>query len=422
MLRDSRSVGRGGTACGLLGACVGVAVLMSSGCSGEAGAPDSRAAEVDGDGGTSFVLDAGQVGDAERAVDAGGVLDATQVLDAAQVLDATQSLDAAQSQDATQVLDAAQALDATQAADADPIRDAATADAEPSDAGADAGVTLGCPAGSGAGPLGGARPAVMKVPSGYHPARRYPLIIELGGRGATAANTESVFQMGAMADRNGIFVIAPEGTLDTPPQGTAPATFWNATDGCCNLYGSTVDDVAYLRSLICHTQANYSIDPNKVFIIGGSNGAFMAHRMACDAADLVTAIIALSGVTWNDPTRCQPTHPVSVLHIHGTADTVVPYDGTAALFPGPAPSARATYDTWAQLNDCTGGDVIGPSVDFDGSVAGRETTTLSKPISGPCRVAVQLWTIVGGSHTPSIASSTKQFFIDWFKATPPNHP
>ena len=185
-------------------------------------------------------------------------------------------------------------------------------------------VLAACPPNSGAGPLGGARPTALEVPAAYDPARRYPLILELHGRGATGPDAEAAWKIGANADANGLFVIAPTGTLDSPPAPETPATFWNATDGCCDKYSSGVDDVAYLRSLICHTMANYSIDPNKVFIIGGSNGGFMAHRMACDASDLVTAIISISGATWNDPARCQPTHPVSVLQIHGTADPIVP--------------------------------------------------------------------------------------------------
>jgi polyhydroxybutyrate depolymerase len=314
-------------------------------------------------------------------------------------------------------------------ADRDTGPDAADADDAGGDAegatdaaDADVGPVVGCPADAGDGVLGGSRPAALKVPERYTEAQQYPLIIELHGRGSDAAGVESYFGMGALADRNDVFVIAPDGTLDSPPPPTEPASFWNATDGCCNLYGSEVDDVAYLRSLICHTQAHYSIDRNKVFIIGGSNGAFMAHRMACDASDLVTAIIALAGVTWNDPTRCRPLYPVSVLQIHGTADTVVPYDGAAALFPGPSPSAPATYEMWAALDHCSGPDVVGPLGDFDTSVPGNETSPVWKPLGGTCQSAVQLWTIGGGGHGPSISWSTRQLFIDWFRATPPNHP
>ncbi|MDD5307191.1 MAG: PHB depolymerase family esterase [Deltaproteobacteria bacterium] len=305
--------------------------------------------------------------------------------------------------------------------DADADSDADTDADTDSDSNSGTDSIAGCPPGSGDGPLGGSRPTNLKIPSGYDATQKYPLVIELHGRGGKGTDAESVFKMKAMANANGLFVIAPDGTLDSPPSPTAPATFWNATDGCCDNYGSNVDDVAYLRSLICHTMTNYSIDPDKVYIIGHSNGGFMAHRMACDASDLVTAIISIAGVTWKDPSNCQPTHPVSVLQIHGTADTVVLYDGMDALFPGPAPSAEATYETWATLNHCEGTDVTDPSVDFDQSVAGNETVPVHKPASATCLVRTEFWKVVGGSHVPDMASSTKKFFIDWFKAAPANH-
>jgi polyhydroxybutyrate depolymerase len=144
--------------------------------------------------------------------------------------------------------------------------------------------------------------------------------------------------------------------------------------------------------------------------------------MGCDAADLVTAIISLSGVTYLDPSKCKPSHPVSVLQIHGTADDTVPFGGSPKLFPGASPGARATYDTWAAKNGCTGDDVVGPTIDFDKNVAGAETTTVRKAVSGSCAAATELWTVTGGGHAMNIATSTKQFFLDWLLATPPNHP
>ena len=281
-----------------------------------------------------------------------------------------------------------------------------------------AAAAAGCPAGSGAGPLGGSRPAALKVPAGYDPSRRYPLVVELHGRGGKAADAESAFKLGQLADANGLFVIAPDGTLDAPTDASAPASFWNATDGCCNLYGSSVDDVAYLRSLICHTRANYSID--RVYVVGHSNGGFMAHRLACDASDLVTAIISIAGVTWNDPSRCKPTHPVSVLQIHGTKDEIVLFGGTTALAPGPAPSAQATYEAWAALNGCAGENASGPTIDFDQSVPGSETVTVFKPASTTCRARTELWSVVGGGHAPSFSSFTRQFFVAWLTSTPTN--
>ena len=278
-------------------------------------------------------------------------------------------------------------------------------------------VLSSCPAGGGNGPLGGSRPTALKVPAGYVTTKRYPLVIELHGRGGTGADAEAVFSVKALADKNQLFVIAPDGTLDVEP-----ASFWNGTDGCCNLYGSSVDDVAYLRSLICWTYARYPIDPRRVFIIGGSNGGFMAHRMACDAADLVSGIISVAGAVWNDPTRCKPSRPVNVLQIHGSADSVVPYQGVAAFAPGPVPSAAVTYETWAAHNGCSGPNSAPRALDLDASVAGAETRAVSKAGVPGCKARTELWTVQGGKHTPAFVAGGQQVLIDWLLNIPTTSP
>jgi len=248
------------------------------------------------------------------------------------------------------------------------------------------------------------------------------LLIELHGRGQDATWIEGYLNMRGLAHRNNMFVIAPEGTYDHPNNGTTPATFWNATDGCCNIYGSSIDDVAYLLSLICHTRANYSIDKDRVYIIGLSNGAFMAHRMACDAADFVSAIVSLGGATFKDTTRCNPTRPVSILHIHGTDDKTVSFNGMTTFAPGPVPSAPETFNTWVVKNHCPFSDganiVRNNFVDFDASVAGAETTAISRPRSSTCKVQLETWFVAGGGHVMALQNGISQKLIDWLFAAP----
>jgi polyhydroxybutyrate depolymerase len=51
--------------------------------------------------------------------------------------------------------------------------------------------------------------------------------------------------------------------------------------------------------------------------------------MACEASDVVTAIVSLAGATFATKDECTPTEPVSVLQIHGTADETGPLVQTA---------------------------------------------------------------------------------------------
>ncbi len=145
------------------------------------------------------------------------------------------------------------------------------------------------------------------------------------------------------------FVAHPDGTPDR-----ADRRFWSATDACCDFGGANVDDVAYLTAVIDDVAARYAIDPKRVWVAGISNGGFMAHRLACERADKIAAIVSFAGATWADPARCAPTAPVSVLEVHGAADPVVRYEGGASLpggrerpptLPSMRPSRRARRKT-----------------------------------------------------------------------------
>ena len=53
----------------------------------------------------------------------------------------------------------------------------------------------------------------------------------------------------------------------------------------------------------------YEIDPKRVYIIGHSNGAFMAHRLAHDHSGTIAAIVSLAGADQSEE-RPTPPHPV----------------------------------------------------------------------------------------------------------------
>ena len=59
----------------------------------------------------------------------------------------------------------------------------------------------------------------------------------------------------------------------------------------------------------------------------------MAYRMACESADLIAGIASLAGMTFLDPSRCAPSQPVNILHIHGTADDSIIYLAVAFHVP-----------------------------------------------------------------------------------------
>jgi polyhydroxybutyrate depolymerase len=255
--------------------------------------------------------------------------------------------------------------------------------------------------------IGADRPAQVHIPSDYTTTTRYPLIIVLHGFGANGFVQALYLGLDTRVDPKQYVLVVPDGTKNEEGD-----QFWNATPACCARFpgDEEVDDVAYIRSLIVEAAATYSIDPTRIGLIGHSNGGFMALRMACEASDLVTSVVSLAGSTFVDDAKCAPAdHPVSVLAMHGDADDIVQYEGTA-FYPG----ARETIRRFAAHAGCDANNpVMAANIDVFGNDNGAETTVLQYP-GCPAGVDVNLWTLVGGPHIPvPWVPSALDSMVDW---------
>jgi polyhydroxybutyrate depolymerase len=252
--------------------------------------------------------------------------------------------------------------------------------------------------------LGGeARPVDLKVPPMLDDGAKYPLVMVLHGYGVNGFVQQAYFGAGALATQNKAFVIAPDGTTDRSGN-----QFWNADPLCCDFDSTHVDDVGYLGGLLDELLASdWPIDPDRVFLIGHSNGGFMSYRMACERSDIIAAIAPLAGDASSQPASCTPEHPVNVLHMHGTADDTVPFDGITG--------AEASVAQWAQKNGCATTRTAGPDLDLEQNLAGAETHT-SIADGCPATGKVELWTIEGATHVPVFLPTFSQTWFDWFGA------
>lgn len=237
-----------------------------------------------------------------------------------------------------------------------------------------------------------------------------PLIVFLHGYGSNATNHDAYLGVTDQARARGAYVLLPEGT--TSPRGRQ---FWDATDACCNFTGTPVDDVAYLGGLIDEAIEVRPIDASRVYVFGHSNGGFMAYRLACELADEITAVAALAGADQLDEGDCQPSEAVAVLHIHGTDDAVIAYDGGPSLAPGgdAYPGAIETVARWASRNGCDATPIAAAALDLDTGIDGAETTV--RTYEGcPAGVDVELDTIEGGAHVPAIGhEQVGTGVLDW---------
>jgi polyhydroxybutyrate depolymerase len=214
----------------------------------------------------------------------------------------------------------------------------------------------------------------VHVPATYDPTRATPVVLNLHGLASDGADQARISHLIATSDAHGFIAVHPNGTGSTRG--------WNGGD-CCNPAASSgVDDTAWFGTLLDQLESKLCIDPPRVYALGFSNGAFMAHRLGCELADRIAAIGAVSGVIGID--TCHPARPVPVFDVHGTSDLVIPYGGGGV---NNNESVATTIDRWASYNGCSTGAT---------SVYEHGDATCVR--RNGCTADVELCTIDGGGH------------------------
>jgi polyhydroxybutyrate depolymerase len=234
------------------------------------------------------------------------------------------------------------------------------------------------------------------VPPVYDGTSALPLVVGLHSLSTDASYLDGQFRLSQAARTDGFFLVLPNGTRDTHD-----VRFWNATVACCDLDGSGVDDSTYLSGLIAEMKTRYMIDATKVYVLGYSNGGYMAYRLACDHADAITAVVSFAGATFDTEADCHASRPVSVLEVHGDMDFNVPYLGGAAAGTGfHVPGAQATVERWATRAGCDVTMAVDDpaTFDVDTDVVGSETSARDYTAACMPGVDAALWTMHGSSH------------------------
>lgn len=186
----------------------------------------------------------------------------------------------------------------------------------------------------------------VHVPPGYAGTQARPVVLMLhGGGGSGRQLEEASSNMNVVADREQVIAVYPDGT------GTIRT--WNA-GGCCGAaVRDDIDDVGFVAALLDHVEAELCVDRARVFVGGMSNGGMMTHRLACELAPRIAAVAPVAATDMT--ATCSPARPIPVLHIHGTEDGHVPWEGGIGC--GPAGVAfvavPASMEQWRMRNACT---------------------------------------------------------------------
>lgn len=234
------------------------------------------------------------------------------------------------------------------------------------------------------------RPYCVHLPAA--PKAGLPVVLLLHGYTSSGDGQSRYFDFDTAVERRGFILVKPNGTFD--PRGQR---FWN--DGR-HLAAKGPDDLAYLTAVLEDVVAAFGADVTRLFVVGHSNGAFMANRLACERSQRIAAIVSLAGAV--DLEDCHPARPVSVLTVHGTDDPLVHYAGGAAGFLGTYASADATFAFWANADGCKGGRTAGKPMHLTCTAAVAETSVSS--YSGcPDGVSVEHWKLDGIGHIPNFA-------------------
>jgi polyhydroxybutyrate depolymerase len=216
-----------------------------------------------------------------------------------------------------------------------------------------------------------------------------------------ATDGESDFALQTLAESRGFLYAAPSG------QGGR----WNATDACCDT-SLSADDTGYLAAVVAVVKTNANVDAKRVFFFGHSNGGFMAHRMACDHADVIAAAVSISGAMWSDTSRCEPAAPVSVLEVHATKDPVIAYGG-GTFIGGVYPAATTTASDWATFDACSSVPTAGAALTLSGSA-----TTVASYAGCSRGAEVALWSVDVANHLPMTGAESTGHVLDWLLAHP----
>ena len=167
------------------------------------------------------------------------------------------------------------------------------------------------------------------LPKNYSAKKAWPLIINLHGWGVSDEIHNSMFDIRSLVDRKGFI-------LNTPRKGALQA--WNL---------ASPERVVEIIEAI---QKKWSIDPDRIYVMGHSAGARMAVKVA-NASALPAAVLSLSGDGLNARRGDRgPKGKTSLIAIHGIKDKLISYSGAQKLVDRYRDILKCGYESREEIN------------------------------------------------------------------------
>lgn len=225
------------------------------------------------------------------------------------------------------------------------------------------------------------------VPQSYSAEEAVPLMVVLHGAGGTGWGMAQSVEFNAVAEEENFIVAYPD-AIDTR---------WSYLDVPIDDRDANADDLGFIHAMIDTLSEEYSINENRIYVVGFSNGGIMAGRLRCDADERIAGVVAVAAtMTFGVSQTCLDASPMPFAVVLGTEDQVFPLAGILQVQDGTmygSFSVPQTTSFMASLNGCS---------------LEQHTAQVSADTS-PVRVVLQLtqcpedapvafYGIVGGDH------------------------
>jgi polyhydroxybutyrate depolymerase len=157
----------------------------------------------------------------------------------------------------------------------------------------------------------------ITMPAGHDGRASVGAVFYAHGHRGTAAGAMANPALRKAADEAGVALVALK---SSGPGWTLP--------GSPSSFRETVtDEVAYVRKVVEDVTGRFAVDPGRLMLTGFSAGGMLTWNVACSDGGLFAAYLPMSGTFWRPVPASCPSPPVSLTHLHGDADKVVPLTG-----------------------------------------------------------------------------------------------
>ena len=183
------------------------------------------------------------------------------------------------------------------------------------------------------------------VPSTVNLTDDVPLIIDLHGNTVTMQNQRILSEFDEIAEENGVMAVWPQGHDNS----------WNA-GYCCSTAGQMgLNDTGFILDMIDIIALNHSIDENRIYLTGWSNGCALSQKLANEHSHHFAAVACMSYYLLEDQ---HPNYfPIPIMEIHGLLDQIILYSNDAIHLPNLEAQEHGAIQNllmWSDMNDCQG--------------------------------------------------------------------